>query len=556
MNDRESFIDRWASRPTGQLVLVLGTVLFVLAAFPLVLTPIPPMQDLPNHLASIHAVEHPELYPELVFNGHFKTNGALFLWLHVAGRVVGLFVAAKLFAALACAAAAYVIPWALVSLTGDKRKAILGSFFAWPLVHNWFVSMGMLDYALGVAASLALLTLAKQNLEKRTAKTFALLVLVGLFGWYAHVFALLVAFLLMAIELVRRGRRGFVEGLVALVPPLLPAAGLVVYSVLAHLLEPKGTMAGNVDIFRALPVWELLYNAWAEWMWAFTRLEAPTLVPTVALVVFAVRGLRAVSGDAPKEEDVPFFSKWAVGVLLVAYALVPYAATNWFHVNSRFLAYLWFGALLRVPTRLPRGLVVLAAVSAVLETAAMSVDYVRLERDRREFTAGIASVPRGARLLPLLFRSKSTSENSRNLLHAWGFYVVEKDTSAPLLFAHSRSFPVMYREPPPDRWNHLVLEGFAPGMQSAAGMCGFLHQNNLRPDDCETEYRERWSEFWKDATPRFDHVLLWEATPEARANVPAAYVPVFEQGKLVVLERRDPPPAAPATSPTPAPERR
>ena len=80
----------------------------------------------------------------------------------------------------------------------------------------------------------------------------------------------------------------------------------------------------------------------------------------------------------------------------------------------------------------------------------------------------------------------------------------------------------MYREPPPDRFNHLVLEGFAPGMKSAAHMCAFLHENNLEPDDCRREYRERWDEMWREALPRFDHVLLWEASDDVRASVEAA----------------------------------
>lgn len=526
--ERQDFLAGLADLETPALVFRLGLVLFVLAALPLLFVPVPPLQDLPNHLASIHVVEHPEKYPELVFNGHFKTNGALFAWLHVVGRVVGSFLAAKLFVVLVCGVGAFVLPWALAELTSDKRRSVLAALFAWPVVHNWFVSMGMLDFALGVPLSLAIVTTCHLHLKSARVGTGVAMALLGIACWYAHGFALLVAYLLVAIELLRRGLPGIPRALKVLALPLAPAASLVVWSVLAHLFEPKGTMNGHVDIFRALPVWELLYNAWAEWLWGFTKLEALTLVPTAALVFFALRH---------RGDDVPFFSKWAGLVLIVAYALTPYAATNWFHVNSRFLPYLWFFALTRVPSRLPRALVALAAASGVLNTAAMCVDYVRLEHDRRDFVAGIDAVPDGSRLLPLLFRAKGTSENSRSLLHAWGFYVIAKNTSAPLLFAHSRSFPVMYREPPPDRWNHLVLEGFAPGMRSAEGMCGFLHQNNLRPDDCVGEYRERWREFWSDATPRFDHVLLWDATPEARENVPSVFVPVFERGKLVILER-------------------
>ncbi len=516
---------------TRALVVRLGLVLFVLAAFPLLLVEVPPLQDLPNHLASVHVVEHPEKYPELVFNGHFKTNGALFAWLHVVGKITGTFVAAKLFVALACAASAFVLPWSVITLTGDKRRGVLAALFAWPMVHNWFVSVGMLDYALGVPLSLALVATCHVHAEaeKRHASTAITVVLLGLACWYAHGFALLVAYLLILVEFLRRGRSGLVRGAKVLLPLLLPGAFLVVWSVLAHLLEPKGAMDGHVDVFRALPVWELLYNAWAEWLWGFTKLQALTLVPTALLLFFAVRG---------RNDDVPYFSRWAGLVLIVVYAIAPYSVTNWFHVGSRFLAYLWFFALTRVPARLPRGVVILAAVSGVVNAATMGVDYVRLDRDRGDFVAGISAVPEGSRLLPLLFRSKGVSENSRSLLHAWGFYVIAKGTSAPLLFAHSKSFPVMYREPPPDRWNHLVLEGFAPGMRSSEGMCAFLHQNNLRPDDCSREYRERWAEHWADATPRFDHVLTWDATPEARERMPRTYVPVFERGKLVIFERR------------------
>ena len=107
----------------------------------------------------------------------------------------------------------------------------------------------------------------------------------------------------------------------------------------------------------------------------------------------------------------------------------------------------------------------------MLYSAGMGADYVRLERERREFTAGIPSVPDGARLLPLIFRHKGNSDNTRSLLHVWGYYVTEKHTSAPLLFAHSHSFPVIYSKPPPVRFNHLVLEGFAANATDPATLC-------------------------------------------------------------------------------------
>src|SRR5438270_14012542 len=92
------------------------------------------------------------------------------------------------------------------------------------------------------------------------------------------------------------------------------------------------------------------------------------------------------------------------------------------------------------------------AACALAYSAGLGVDYVRLDRDRAQFTAGIDAVPAGARLLPLSFATRVTSDNTWSLLHAWGYYVLAKDTSAPLLFADSRSYPITVREPAP----HLV----------------------------------------------------------------------------------------------------
>jgi hypothetical protein len=168
----------------------------------------------------------------------------------------------------------------------------------------------------------------------------------------------------------------------------------------------------------------------------------------------------------------------------------------------------------------------------------MGVDYVRLERDLGRFTAGMAAVPEGSNLLPLVFRSKGTSENTRSLLHAWGFYVVQKLTSAPLLFAHSRSFPVMYRDPPPIQFNHLVLESFAPSMATPDFLCDVSRSVGVPMTDCAAAWRARWAEFWRDAEPRFDHVLMWSAPKDVMALVPADYRVVFQRDELTVLERR------------------
>lgn len=542
--------ERIARTTDGQLALFVSAVLFVVAAWPLMLVQVPPYQDLPNHLAAVTVIEHPSRYPEFVFNGYFKTNSVLFTWLLVVGRLVGVKAAARLFAFVVVALGAFAYPRFVLSLAGrrsaagpseakdrpQRRKMIVSAFFAWPMVHNWYVSMGMLDFALGVPLAMLLLVVLNAQRQKPAAglasPRAAAIALLALLTWYAHVFPLLVVHLLVVVHAAtRRTWRERIDQARALVVPMLPASALVALSLWGHFTEPVGAMTGYVALGRLLPPWELFYNSWAEWFYGFTWLEIATIVPCLVAGLWAIHKWR---------DDVPFFGPIALLALAAFYFFAPYTATNWFHVNSRFVPFLWLAALLRLPDRMPRWLLAALGVCAVTYGAGMGVDYVRLDRESGRFTAGIGAVPEGSKLLPLVFESKGTSENTRSLLHAWGFYVVEKQTSAPLLFAHSRSFPVMYRDPPPSQFNHLVLESFAPTMRSPDWMCAIWRTGGVAIDDCARVWREKWGEFWREATPAYDHVLMWSAPEQVRELVPSDYRVAFQRDELVIFERVPP----------------
>jgi hypothetical protein len=512
----------------GQLALLIGAVLFVVGAWPLALADVPPLQDLPNHLAATTVILHPERYPEFVFNGFFKTNSVLFTWLLLVGRLVGVNAAARLFVLIVLALGAVAFPRFALSF-GGRRRMIVAAFFQWPMVHHWFVSMGMLDFAMGVPLATLLLVLLNDQRRTPTWPRGVVIALLAVLTWHAHVFPLLVVHLLMAVHIVTRGtwrERG--AQAVALLSPLLPSTALVLKSLWVHFTEPVGAMTGYVSLGRMLPPWELFYNLWAEWFYGFTWLEIATLVPCLGMGLWALYRWR---------DEVPFFGPVAFAVLGAFYVFTPYVATNWFHVNSRFIPFIWLAMTVRLPERLPTRALGVLGVCAASYTVGMGVDYVRLERDLDRFTAGLSVVPEGSKLLPLVFRSKATSQNTRSLLHAWGFYVVQKLTSAPLLFAHSRSFPVVYREPPPVQFNHLVLEGFAPAMGSPDWVCDQLRSQGVATADCGAAWRARWAEFWSQAEPRFDHVLMWSAPREVLPFVPAAYRVVFQKDELTVLER-------------------
>lgn len=543
-----------------QAATAVGAVLFVLCAWPVALTQVPPLQDLPNHLAAVTVIKHPELYPEFVSNGFFKTNAALFSWLYFVGGLIGTNLAARTFALLVLGANALVLPHFFLQFTNRKRM-LVASLLAWPMVHNWFVSMGMLDFALGVPLSLLLLMAVDVHRRSRTLKSGALVFALSFATWYSHVFALLVVGLLQLIQAAStaiaaqdRSRGSRIEAIRTFAlelftgfVPQVPALGLTAWSLYVQLTEPTGAMHGFVALQRLLPPWELFYNMFAEWMYGFTWLSVTALVPTLAIPLLAF---------SRRWEGPKFFGPAALIALFCLYFATPYVATNWFHVNSRFIGFIFVALLLRVPERINRRFAVVLAACAVLYSAGMGVDYVRLDNDRAKVTAGISAVPEGARLLPLIFNQKATSENTRSVLHTWGYYVTEKQTSAPLLFAHSRSFPVMYRDPPPIQFNHLVLEAFAPTMSSPAWECNILRVGGIVEPDCVATWRERWALFWRDATPRFDHVLMWDAPREVTRLVPPNYRLKFSQERLSIYERvdtNDAPAAANEVSPSSVP---
>ena len=107
----------------GRLTLLAGGLLFVLAAWPLLLVALPPYQDLPNHVATAHIIEHLDLYPEFTFNGLFKSNALLTLWFYLVGGH-GLFGAARAFVAVVLAANALALPIFVLHFAG--RRALPG----------------------------------------------------------------------------------------------------------------------------------------------------------------------------------------------------------------------------------------------------------------------------------------------------------------------------------------------------------------------------------------------------------------------------------------------
>jgi hypothetical protein len=514
---------RLAALSDRALWLAIGAALFALSAWPLLVVELPPLKDLPNHVASAYIAHHPELYPDYVFNGLWKANSALELWLD---RFADphLLSAARTFVAVAIAANAFGLPWFVLRVAG-RRAMVTASLLVWPLVHGFFVAMGMCNFVLAVPLSLVVLVLLGRQRTAPSAARAVAIVALSVAVWFAHPFPLIVVGGLCLIEVVARRVPGWRA--VATLAPLAPIAALIAGTALHHLIKADGAPVGASRGLEFLTPWELPLHFWLDASGAFTRWGAVTVIPAIALPILAWRRRR---------EPAPL-TGWATAAVIVAYLGLPLMISNWWYLNSRMVPFVWIALAVRVPPALPRALVSLLVAGALAFSAALGVDYLRLDRDRAELTAGIDAVPARATLLPLLFQHRKTSEFTASLTHAWAYYVLAKQTSAPLVFAIERSYPITYRRFPPPALIPPALDRFAELHATPARLCDGERPAATRLADCAAIWQLIWSRFWAEAEPRFSHVLTWAMPPEARAMMPASYRVVFAAGELAIWAR-------------------
>jgi hypothetical protein len=496
------------------------------------LVDVPPLQDLPNHLATAHIIAHPELYPQYVFNGFLRSNSLLTLWLHWFGAH-GLLAAGRSFTAVVLALHAVALPLFVLRFAG-RRALGTAMLFAWPLVHDFFIAMGMLNFAFAFALSLIVLVILERQRQRPSWRLGVVIALLSVVLWYAHPFPLAVLLGLVGLHTITRSTwNERARSLVSLLIPLAPVGLLSMLAAEQHLVKAERPAAMAAATFAYLPPWETAAHLWLDASGALTWLGCSTVVPAIFLAVFAWRQRRLAR---------PLLSALAMVALLVGYLALPSMLSNWCYFNSRLVPFLWAGALVRLPERAPRWLAATLAVCAVWFSVALGVDYIRLDHDRAAFTAGTDAVPPRASLLPLLFKQARTHGFTAGFAHAWAFYVLAKDTTAPLVFAVERSYPITYRTFPPPDLIPPALDEFAERHGTAAQVCRIYVPKQPQVDGdrdagCTREWRRQWAQFWQDAEPRFTHVLTWAMPAEARPLLPASYRPAFKNGDLEIYAR-------------------
>ena len=334
------------------------------------------------------------------------------LTLTALGRVLPLALAEKVLVSLCVVLGSLGV--ALLA-RGDEQRvppvALLGPLFA----YGYALHMGFYGYSLGAALVPLGWAIAWRHRNGRGPRTPALIGLLGLIAWSAHlVAAAMLALGVLTIALGQRQRRA----LVRLALPLLPTAALGVWYVagLTSTIEDRWSAA------------ELL-GAWISLRGLVAYAGAQRLVASVTALLLLVALVHHLRRDRPTHA-----STWlTLGALTaLVYAVVPNGNERHWFLSERLSLFPWLALLPLV--RLCRGARLQLALCALLTVLALATalpHHAGLDADLRAYRALAAHTRPGRTVLSLTFLDPHPdarpAARARPFLHAAGWLAVDRD---------------------------------------------------------------------------------------------------------------------------------
>lgn len=444
-----------------RLGLGLLCVLSAFASVPLFVVEMPPLQDLPQHLATVSILRN---YPDFSLGKYYELALgrtqylAYYLSAWALSYPFGVLLANKLL----FTAALVSLPWSVWSLLRalerDERVALL----ALPLAHNAHFMLGFLNFLSAIPLAIYALSLAVRLRLSFSLPRAVALCCVLIVCFYTHVVPFALAgfgatLLLFGDDLARTVRRWF-----ALVPPGLCALVWLTQTAAGESVREaaKSQEVGELAATR----FPLVQDASYFWMWLTDVLRSEwdewTLIAWLAAVVTCVVVGRAPS--ASRLHQTLTMRLAVVFVLCIVGYLVSPAAYDWiWPVSGRFpiLAALFLLPLLRVPSGLVgSALLTVVCVMYSVNCAEVARCFRWVEQDEvGDLSQALAVIPPEKRVVGLMLDSKSEYVNFSPFLHYVALYQLQKGGVVTFSFADFPQSPVILRSqnrPPkvPRRW--------------------------------------------------------------------------------------------------------
>jgi hypothetical protein len=431
-----------------------------------------PFSDLPEHVAAIATLRHYWDVPwdlQKYFVLQDLTRTQYLLYDAVAALLAVPLGSAERANLLLLSIAGLGFPYALRELLRATRRDERLAVFACPLFWNRALAEGLINYVASIPVAIFGLALVARHCQaatdapgdrrRGTLRAIALAAL-SLALFYLHVSAFLLfafgavvfaVFVPLAAPAASRGgdavRR--VIRLPRQVVWLAPTVACAVLLAFSPAIQPDpGRQGIHAGVVRFAPRELLLQSLW-PWMHDFWRSSADDLSAALLWLCFSVLLVRNASraeSAGPAERAAPFV--FAAAVFL--YFVMPNQVSFAFILDLRLAPFIGLLAplVLRVRNDSKSDAALAGMFAAAMVVGGHSAwQTYAFERDEAgSFDRVMASLPRGKKLVALIFDRESTRANVSPFIHFGSYYTARYGGVSSFSFAEVPHWPIQYRD--------------------------------------------------------------------------------------------------------------
>lgn len=405
----------WWQRPA-----VLAAILVALIV-PLLQPGLPPLTDLPGHVARWHIAT---AGPDSPLRDYYRIQWG---WMGNLGTdlialplipLIGPVPAAKLIVLIIMLLSGVAMLWLSREAHGRIAPAAL---FALPFAYGWPFQMGFVNFALAQALALAALALwLRLARSGRTGLRAMLFGPIALILWTAHsagwgMFGLMA--LGSELARLRTQRKSWPEAIGGAALACLPLALPALVMVVGRPAGARSSETGDWFNMGAKFLW-LLSTLRDRWQW----FDIAALLAPLMLIYAAARDRRI--GLSPQ-------LAWAALACIGGFLLLPRLLLGGSYVDMRMMPAIWILALLSIrPPASARlaGIIALTGLAFfVTRTAATTASFMLRAGEQRAELAVLPAIPRGAAVLSLVSRPCLTPWSDIRPEHLAGHAILHRD---------------------------------------------------------------------------------------------------------------------------------
>ena len=516
-----------------------------------------PLNDYPNHLASMHFILQNDAGINTYIEsnlGLFNTNSLFFWIVLIFAKITGLDLAGR----IALSIVLISLPWGASYFFSSLNKnmaplGLIGALFA----YNFFFSMGFANFCLSISLFLFAAGYWMKILPKKTGmREFSIMLILAFLTYSAHIISAIVligfaaatflfyAFIANRAENEKKNnfalqKRKFIgfgnaaNGIKEIFgkdfflkfTPFLPAVLLILLSLLEFF---EGSSSASYIIFNPLEgnLGYLFVLAPAVPSALFTMILAPYL-----LILYSKNKMHL-----PKW--CLLWALFAIFFLLLS-LLLPEMISSWQFIQLRFWPFfaIFLIAFLFHPIASLKNskniFLEIGAISFLLLLASTYLTFLQWEKLQPTLGEidslssfmheGSAVFATGEGFASLI----KTQSPPSSLLHTWGYWAIEKNIYSPDLFAYKYS-PIKYK----DENMH------AREQVSAWGEAFIEHLFSNKENDACIYWQEYYSSInWSLICDNYDFVVLREGECENNFIPAACFEKIAQKGNNIVYEK-------------------